>query len=171
VLAISRVGQHATFAFFPNGMVYAESMIVFPLDTHAAFCTLKSRAHEVWACFFGSSMKDDFRADLMVRNDEGLTKTYNRFHDRNENAPEIVQLRDLHAAMDRAVLDSYGWTDVPTDCEFRKKKPYRCRWPDNVRDEVLARLLELNGQRAAEEADACKAGRGKATRSPPRKRR
>ena len=25
------------------------------------------------------------------------------------------------------------------------------RWPDEVRDEVLARLLELNAQRAAEE--------------------
>ena len=55
--------------------------------------------------------------------------------------------------MDRAVLDAYGWTDIPTDCDFlldyeideatwgRKKKPYRYRWPDPVRDEVLARLL------------------------------
>ncbi|NNJ12063.1 hypothetical protein EKD04_017170 [Chloroflexales bacterium ZM16-3] len=32
-----------------------------------------------------------------------------------------------------------------------KKKPYRYRWPDAVRDEVLARLLELNAQRALEE--------------------
>jgi hypothetical protein len=31
-----------------------------------------------------------------------------------------------------------------------KKKPYR--WPDEVRDEVLARLLELNAERAREEA-------------------
>ena len=66
--------------------------------------------------------------------------------------------------MDRAVLDAYGWTDIPTDCDFlldyeideatwgRKKKPYRYRWPDSVRDEVLARLLALNAERAAEEA-------------------
>ncbi len=105
----------------------------------------------------------EFRADLMVRNDEGLTKTYNRFHDPNEHDPEIARLRALHAAMDRAVLDAYGWSDVPTDCKFlldyeideeewgRKKKPYRYRWPDDVRDEVLARLLELNGERAAQE--------------------
>ena len=65
--------------------------------------------------------------------------------------------------MDRAVLDAYGWSDIPTDCEFLldyeideeewgdKNKPYRYRWPDEVRDEVLARLLELNGQRAKEE--------------------
>ena len=96
----------------------------------------------------------------MVRNNEGLTKTYNRFHDPDERDPDILKLRELHAAMDRAVLDAYGWNDIPTDCEFLldyeideeewgdKKKPYRYRWPDEVRDEVLARLLELNAERA-----------------------
>ena len=112
----------------------------------------------------------EFRAELMVRNDEGMTKTYNRFHDPYENDPEIAELRRLRAAMDQAVLDAYGWTDIPTNCEFlldyeideetwgRKKKPYRYRWPDAVRDEVLARLLELNAQRAAEEARTDLAG-------------
>jgi hypothetical protein len=65
--------------------------------------------------------------------------------------------------MDRAVLDAYGWSDITTDCKFLldyeideeewgdKKKPWRYRWPDEVRDEVLARLLELNAERAKEE--------------------
>ena len=105
-----------------------------------------------------------FRASLMERNGEGLTKTYNRFHDPYENDPEIARLRELHAAMDRAVLAVYGWADLPIDCEFlldyetgaeetgsSKKKPYRCRWPDEICEEILARLLELNVQRAAEE--------------------
>ena len=64
-----------------------------------------------------------------------MTKTYNRFHDPYETDPEIERLRELHAAMDRAVLDAYAGTDIPTDCEFlldyeidestwgRKKKP------------------------------------------------
>ena len=107
----------------------------------------------------------DFRAALMINNNEGLTKTYNRFHDPYDTDVEIAQLRDLHAAMDRAVLDAYGWSDIPTDCDFfldypideaewgNKKKPYRYRWPDDIRDEVLARLLELNAERAAEESD------------------
>ena len=68
--------------------------------------------------------------------------------------------------MDRAVLDAYGWTDIPTDCEFLldyeideetwgpKKKPYRYRWPEEVHDEVLARLLDLNRRRYAEEVAA-----------------
>ena len=54
----------------------------------------------------------------MVRNNEGLTKTYNRFHDPDERDPDILKLRDLHAAMDRAVLDAYGWTDIQPRCEF-----------------------------------------------------
>lgn len=106
----------------------------------------------------------DFRAALMVQRNEGLTRTYNRFHDPEERDPDILKLRELHAAIDRAVLDAYGWTDIPTEYEFlldyeideeewgSKKKPYRYRWPDDVRDEVLARLLELNAQRSAEEA-------------------
>ena len=196
VLVISRVGQQAAFTFLAEGMVYAESTIVFPLVTHAAFCALQSRPHEIWVRFFGSSMKDDlrytpsdcfetfpfpenwethpaleaagktyydFRAELMRENDEGMTKTYNRFHDPDERDPRIARLRELHAVMDRAVLNAYGWNDIPTDCEFlldyeideatwgRKKKPYRYRWPDEVRDEVLARLLALNAKRAAEE--------------------
>ena len=60
----------------------------------------------------------EFRAGLMVRNNEGLTKTYNRFHDPEERSPEILKLRELHAAMDRAVLDAYGWTDLKPTCEF-----------------------------------------------------
>ncbi len=111
----------------------------------------------------------EFRAALMIRNNEGLTKTYNRFHDPEERSPEIAKLRELHAAMDRAVLDAYGWTDLQPTCEFlldyeedddedespgggrRRKKPWRYRWPDDLRDEVLARLLELNRQRVQDE--------------------
>ena len=196
VLTLSRVGQHGALAFLPTRMVYADSLIIFPYETYSAFCALQSRAHEIWARFFGSSMKDDlrytpsdcfetfpfpdrwsvctalaaagksyfeFRAVLMVENHEGMTKTYNRFHDIYETDQRIVELRARHAAMDRAVLDAYGWTDIPTECEFLldyeideaswggKKKPYRYRWPDTVRDEVLARLLALNAERAENE--------------------
>jgi hypothetical protein len=110
----------------------------------------------------------EFRADLMVRNNEGLTKTYNRFHNPNARSADVQRLHELHAAMDRAVLDAYGWTDLTPTCEFlldyeededeeeaggrQRKKPWRYRWPDDFRDEVLARLLELNKRRAEQEA-------------------
>ena len=187
---------HLAFTFLPSKLVFANSLAVVSFDAYATFCALQSRPHEIWARFFGSSMKDDlrytpsdcfetfpfpqnwethpalevageayfdFRAALMVENEEGLTRTYNRFHDPDERDPRIARLRQIHAAMDRAVLDAYGWTDITTDCEFlldyeideetwgKKKKPWRYRWPDEVRDMVLARLVVLNAQRAAEE--------------------
>jgi hypothetical protein len=124
----------------------------------------------------------EFRAALMVRNSEGLTKTYNRFHDPDECRPEVIMLRELHAAMDRAVLDAYGWNDISTDCEFlldyeideeewgNKKKPYRYRWSDEVRDEVLTRLLELNAERAKEEARSGSAAAKKGSKKAAAKR-
>lgn len=196
VLVISQTSRTVAFAFLPGRMVYSHKLIVFPFEQYARFASLQSRPHELWARFFGSTMKDDavytpsdcfetfpfpenwethpaleaagkayyeFRAALMIRNEEGLTTTYNRFHDPDERDREILKLRDLHAAMDRAVLDAYGWSDISTHCEFLldyeideeeygdKKKPWRYRWPDDVRDEVLARLLELNSERAKEE--------------------
>ncbi len=110
----------------------------------------------------------DCRSRIMRLRQEGLTKTYNRFHDPHERSAEIQHFRELHAAMDRAVLEAYGWDDLAqtAHCEFlldyeeeddendrgrKKKKPWRLRWPDEFRDEVLARLLELNEQRHQEE--------------------
>ncbi len=80
----------------------------------------------------------------------------------------VQRLRTLHAAMDAAVLTAYDWSDLlpKCTCEFlldyeddeaeestgrQKKKPWRYRWPDEVRDEVLARLLKLNAERAEQE--------------------
>jgi hypothetical protein len=109
----------------------------------------------------------EYRAGLMVRRGEGLTKTYNRFHDPDERDPEIERLRELHAAMDAAVLRAYGWHDLaaaatceflldyeddpqnpteaaPTPSKKPRKKPYRLRWPDPLHDQTLARLLQQN---------------------------
>ena len=110
----------------------------------------------------------DHRSRLLTESGLGLTKTYNRFHDPDESDPGILRLRELHDEMDRVVLDAYGWTDVPTACQFildyeteeqehgatRRKRPWRYRWPDEVRDEVLARLLALNTERAYGERES-----------------
>jgi hypothetical protein len=147
-----------------------------------------------------------FRAELMIANNEGLTSTYNRFHYPAESSSSLLELRRLHGEMDQAVLDAYGWSDVAppgplnSPCGFgldyldleddaqlpdelqeridsgelffweagdaldfqgqlqaygsitgRRKLPWRYRWPDAVRDDVLARLLALNAERYEEE--------------------
>ncbi len=97
------------------------------------------------------------RRTLGTKNPEGLTATYNRFHDPNERSADIATLRALHAEMDRAVLDAYGWTDLRPAYDYRVQLDERVRytWDDDTRDEVLARLLEENRQRAgASEAAA-----------------
>ena len=60
-LALSRVSAHLSLAFQPTDRVFADSLVVFPFENHAPFAVLQSRAHEIWARFFGSSMKDDLR--------------------------------------------------------------------------------------------------------------
>ena len=126
----------------------------------------------------------EYRENLMEQRNDGLTDTYNRFHDPDETSPEIKKLRDLHGEMDRAVLRAYGWDDLaeqatcdflldyeeeedddPTAKKSKKKKPWRYRWPDEFRDEVLARLLELNEQRAMEEKLAGKTAEAQAKKS------
>ena len=193
ILAISRVSTHHALAFLGRDMVYAETLVLFPCDTYAAFCALQSRPHDLWATFFGSSFgralrytpSDCFatfplakdwksssrleaagreyyrhRAQLMTARNEGLTTTYNRFHDPNDTDLGTIRLRELHAVMDAVTLAAYGWEDIPTDSEFlplsggvdARSGPRRYRWPDEVHDEVLARLLDLNARRATEEA-------------------
>jgi hypothetical protein len=174
-----------------------------------------------------------FRAELMIANNEGLTSTYNRFHDPAEISEGILELRRLHDEMDQAVLAAYGWSDalppasdhtpsaspcgfgldyldleddalLPPDlqeriasgdlffptateaCSFQaqlrrygavkpsKKLPWRHRWPDPIRDDVLARLLALYTERFAEEQAMglhSKANRASATPSAGGKRR
>ena len=100
----------------------------------------------------------------------------------------VQRLRTLHATMDAAVLTAYGWTDLlpKCTCEFlldyeeedeseddgkarKKKKPWRYRWPDEVRDEVLARLLKLNAERATQEKIQAQAASAKPTGKKPPK--
>ncbi|WP_156775914.1 hypothetical protein [Sulfitobacter sp. NAS-14.1] len=115
----------------------------------------------------------DYRTSLMNKTGLGLTKTYNRFHDPLDRKPDIVELRRYHAEMDDAVLRAYGWDDLADlaqdtsengaaprflhrtdEPEFSYQERYH--WPAWFRDKVLARLLELNRARAAEEAQEAK---------------
>jgi hypothetical protein len=88
----------------------------------------------------------------MQRRQEGLTKTYNRFHDPHERAEDIAALRELHAEMDRAVALAYGWGDLDLGHGFHQtKQGTRYTISEAARQEALARLLALNHQRYAEE--------------------
>jgi hypothetical protein len=119
------------------------------------------------------------RAELMARTGLGLTKTYNRFHDPEEQHSDIIRLRELHQAMDEAVLRAYGWDNLPVEYGFYPdfeptenedgepaRVRLRYRWSNALREDVLGRLLELNAQRAAEEAQAHRQGESLGSNAP-----
>ncbi len=95
---------------------------------------------------------DCFRKALMRERNEGLTKTYNRFHDPDESSADIRKLRELHVEMDQAVAAIYGWNDLDLDHNFHETKlGVRFTISEPTRREVLRLLLKLNHERYAEE--------------------
>ncbi|MDP9389479.1 MAG: hypothetical protein M3Q48_16580 [Actinomycetota bacterium] len=98
---------------------------------------------------------NEFRADLMIRTNLGLTKTYNRVHDPDEQHPDILRLRELHVVLDHAVRDAYGWSDLELDHQhWETPQGMRFTVGPAAKDELLDRLLELNHERYAAEVAA-----------------
>jgi hypothetical protein len=71
-------------------------------DPRTVIPTLEAAGHALYGA----------RADYMRDTDQGLTKTYNALKDPKSADVPILHLRGLHEAMDRAVLDAYGWFDL-----------------------------------------------------------
>lgn len=109
----------------------------------------------------------------MIDSNEGLTDTYNRFHNPKCADKGIQKLRDLHVRMDTAVRDAYGWQDLDLEHGWIKtvhtqekkdrrtgkvrtveKVEHRFTISERARQEVLRRLLDLNHKLYAEEVDA-----------------
>ncbi len=184
VLGLCLVTQYFTPAFCSRGWVYAHRLCIFPLNEWGDYALIQSNVHESWARQHSSSLEtrlnyspsDCFetfpspltlnpleqsgqryythRQTIMQARQEGLTKTYNRFHDPTQTDPDIQTLRHLHIQMDQAVAAAYGWHDLDLDHDFHEtKQGLRFTISEAVRREVLDRLLELNHQRYAEEVD------------------
>jgi len=196
VCVTTRVSQHMIVGRLDTRQVFSEQLVPFAFSTVGPFAVLQSRAHEIWARFFSSTLEERlcyapsdcfrtfpfpadfetdlaleaageayhaFRAQLMVARNQGLTKTYNRFHARGENGADIARLRALHQEMDVAVLRAYDWEDLADraapeffehEADEGKTPKTRFDWPSHFKDEVLARLLALNATRAAQERAA-----------------
>ncbi|KAF4405714.1 DNA methyltransferase [Streptomyces lycii] len=98
------------------------------------------------------------RREIMLRRDLGLTKLYNLVNDPNitDSADgDVARMREIHFELDQAVMDAYGWSDVPLDHGFHTYRQMR-RWTvsPTARVEILDRLLEENHRRAAAQGEA-----------------
>lgn len=182
VLAIPLVSKYLVLAWEPTSIVYSHALGIIATEQNAQYALLQNTIHEEWARFCGSTLEtrmrytpsDCFetfpfpeetggleeigeqyylhRQGIVQRQQEGLTKTYNRFHDPNERAQDIGTLRELHVEMDRAVAAAYGWSDLDLGHGFHQtKQGTRFTISEAARQEVLGRLLALNHQRYAKE--------------------
>lgn len=182
VLVRPEVSNTHAMVFVSSRMLISNVVCVFVFQDDEHFSVLQSSVHECWARLRGSTMRTDLRyttADcfetfplpvrskvnvqcgcryyehrrqMMLARQEGLTKTYNRFHHPDDIAEDIQKLRDLHVEMDQAVAAAYGWTDLDLGHGFHEtKQGIRYAISEPARREVLARLLRLNHERYAEE--------------------
>lgn len=132
--------------------------------------TLETRVNYVTSAAFGTFPRpsttdrlesigralDDERREIMLRRDIGLTKLYNLVNDANladAFDPDVERMRAIHVEVDEAVMDAYGWSDIPLDHGFHTYRQME-RWTVSpaARNEILDRLLEENHRRAAAEA-------------------
>jgi hypothetical protein len=185
VLVIAQVSKHVVPMFVPNGQVFDQKLVVFSYEDEQHLGLFTSAFHWWWVLTRGLTLEtrptytpvncfetfpqpklteavgkaggalDAHRRALMLERWEGLTKTYNRVHDPDERAEDIVELRRLHVELDHAVAVAYGWDDLPMDHDFHDtRQGVRYTLGPATRIELLDRLLELNHQRAAAEAAA-----------------
>lgn len=95
----------------------------------------------------------EYRRQVMLTRQLGLTKTYNLFNSPECADEDIACLRSLHAEMDNAILACYGWQDLDLQHDFYPNDRGQIRFtisPD-ARRTLLRRLLELNLQIAESE--------------------
>ncbi|MGI6454516.1 MAG: Eco57I restriction-modification methylase domain-containing protein [bacterium] len=182
VLLVASTSQTLAFAFVAPTCVFSNAVYLFALDRAAAFAVLQSELNRCWTFKYCSNMRTDLRycaADafetfpfptvldsleeigesyhslrrqIMRTRQEGLTSTYNRFHDPNENAEDIRKLRELQIDMDCAVTQAYQWDDLKLEHDFQETdQGIRFTFSETVRREILDRLLALNHQRHQEE--------------------
>lgn len=185
VTAITLVSKVVMPVMVPTGQVFANKLGVFATNDVGFFALLSSSAHYWWAITHSSTLEsrtsyspsdvfetfplteitsgmrefgarlDTFRRDLMLSRQAGLTATYNLVHDPKCADADIAELRDIHRAIDEAVVRAYGWTDLlesGLDHGFHDtRQGTRYTIGPVVRQEILDRLLELNHARYAAE--------------------
>ena len=192
VLVFAQTSKTKCPTFVTNGIVYDQKVVVIASNKSCLFSILCSHIHYWWVLAQGCSLRTDavytptdcfetfplplltsnlneigeryytHRQSIMQTRQEGLTKTYNRFHNLDENATDIQKMRELHVEMDNAVAAAYGWTDLDLGHGFHEtKQGLRYTISEAARREVLDRLLQLNHQRYVEEVAAGLRDKGK----------
>ena len=185
VLVCSEVTKYLAFCYVPTSSIFAANLDIFPYAGYDTFAVVQSSLHDAWARFYSAhletrlkyspgnayetfafpilapplgnlgSLYHECRREIMLTRQQGLTKTYNRFHAAGEKSEDIARLRALHVEMDEAVAAAYAWNDLDLGHGFHDtKQGVRFTINESARRTVLDRLLALNHQRYEEEVRA-----------------
>ncbi|MCY3780046.1 MAG: restriction endonuclease [Chloroflexi bacterium] len=182
VLVRPRVSNTHAPVLVSTKAIISDAVVIFTFDDFGTFSLLQANIHESWVRLYASTLKGDTRysptdvfdnfpfphtttpleaigetyhetrRQIMLERWKGLTATYNRFHEPDETAADIQQLRDLHVEMDQQVAAAYGWDDLALEHGYHDTaQGLRFTISEAARREVLTRLLKLNHERFAEE--------------------
>lgn len=180
MLVRARVSSTHAFAFVPTQLVASEQVVVFALDDETRFGVLQSAVHELWVASHASTLGAGLRYTpsdcletfpfpqvdpriepvalaLRIARDEiakersiGLTAIYRGIHAQDA---AFTKLRELTAALDRAVVDAYGWADLDLDHRHRETpRGHRFSVSPSAASELLKRLRRLNLDQARAKA-------------------
>ena len=100
----------------------------------------------------GLTMTGMYNVLEKLRREESLTDKEKQIHEQGL----VSVLREIHDDLDRAVFEAYGWDDLAEKLVGRPGAT--TPWPEKPEDQqaaeeqLLQRLVDLNHQRAAEEA-------------------
>lgn len=180
VLVLSRVSKTVMPLRVSTRQVINERCAIFATSSFADQAVLSSDAHFLWGVKYSSTLEsrvtyapsdafetfprpipteglervgatlDRERRAIMVRQNVGLTKLYNRVADSTDlDDPDIERLRAIHVELDLEVMAAYGWDDLHLAHGFHAYRQME-RWMVDpaAQTEILDRLLEENHRRA-----------------------
>ncbi len=201
VIAMAQVSSTVMPVVVSSRQVFDQKVVVFASSDKALLVLLSSGIHYWWTVFRSGTMKTDlsysptdvlqtlpfpemtsemrrvgqrldgFRRDVMLGRQAGLTKTYNMVHDPGCSDADIVELREIHRAIDEAVCRAYGWDDLIPELDHGHHaagRETRYTVGPAVQRELIDRLLELNHERYdAEKARSLHDKKGKRSAQKP----
>ncbi|MBQ0985867.1 hypothetical protein KBZ10_15345 [Streptomyces sp. F63] len=190
VIAITLVSKVVMPMMVPTGQVFSHRLAIFASQEYGLLALLSSGHHYWWAITYSSTLEtrtnytptdvfetlvrpdltsdlhdlgiqlDRARHNVMSSRHIGLTDTYNLIHNSECHDDDIIELRAIHRAIDKAATQAYGWDDLlaapgALDHGFHNTdQGIRYTIGPVVRTEIIDRLRELNHERYAAEIAA-----------------
>ncbi|MFJ6783515.1 Eco57I restriction-modification methylase domain-containing protein [Streptomyces yangpuensis] len=141
-IIIPRISKFSQPVMASTRHVFDQMLVVVTSEDPAMLAALSSAPHSCWIIDCSSTLEtrtnysissgfeafthpahsermraagtrlDEFRRELMVRRNIGLTATYNLVHDETCHDEDIAELRRIHVEIDRATVEAYGWHDL-----------------------------------------------------------